>query len=336
MIYDRNPFYNSQSSVYNRKKVINSAQMTDSSRFSGCLLGSALGDAIGELAFHNTNIERLSYKLEMVKELIYTDDTAMAIGIAESLLTKGYLDPEHLGETFQKNFHRESWRGYASGPPTIFAAVAQTRITYVEAAKSLFGGRGSFGNGAAMRAAPVGLMYYDSKDLYEQVDLSASVTHSHPVGVDGSAIQAKAVAQAVDLDPEVEFSPDDFLNGLLDFTRTQEMKSKLHLLRRLIGENVSPVRAAQQIGRSVTAHESIPFSIYSFLLYPRSYKDCLYCSILNGGDRDTLGAMAGAISGAYLGVEALPQSWLAKLENRAIIQELALRLLKLRTENSPT
>lgn len=310
--------------------------MTDSSRFSGCLLGSALGDAIGELAFHNTNIERLSYKLEMVKKLIYTDDTAMAIGIAESLLEKGHLDAEHLGETFQKNFRREPWRGYASGPPTIFAAVTQTGTTYVEAAKSLFGGRGSFGNGAAMRVAPIGLVYHDSLDLYEKANLAASVTHAHPVGIDGSAIQAKAVALAVDLDPENEFSPDEFLNGLIDFTRTPQMKSRLLLVQRLIAENVSPVWAAQQIGRSVSAHESVPFSIYSFLLYPRSFENCLFCSILNGGDRDTLGAMAGAISGAYLGVEALPQTWLQKLENRAFIQGLALKLMELRAGDSIT
>ena len=310
--------------------------MADSSRFSGCLLGSALGDAIGELAFHNTSMDRLSYKLELVKELIYTDDTAMAIGIAESLLERGQLDPEHLGKTFQKNYRREPWRGYASGPPTIFAAVAQTGTTYVEAAKSLFGGRGSFGNGAAMRVAPVGLLYHDSLDLWEKVHLSASVTHAHPLGVDGSAIQAKAVAQAVALDPENEFSPDEFLNGLLDFTRTSEMKAKLLLVQRLIAENISPMRAAQQIGRSVTAHESIPFSIYSFLLYPRSFENCLFCSVLNGGDRDTLGAMAGAISGAYLGIEALPHDWLQKLENRTVIQELALKLSELRAEDSIT
>ena len=297
------------------------------------MLGSALGDAIGELAFHNTNIDRLSHKLERVKELIYTDDTAMAIGIVESLVEKGYLDAEHLGKTFQKNFRSEPWRGYASGPPTIFAAVTQTGATYVETAKSLFGGRGSFGNGAAMRVAPVGLLYYDSPDLYEMASLSASVTHAHPVGVDGAAIQAKTVAQAIELDPEVEFSPDDFLAGLLEFTRTPEMKNKLLLVQRLIAENTSPMRAAQQIGRSVSAHESIPFSIYSFLLYPRSFENCLYCAILNGGDRDTLGAMAGAISGAYLGVEALPSEWLQKLENRSVIKKLALDLREIRTED---
>lgn len=307
--------------------------MEDSSRFSGCLLGSALGDAIGELAFHNSSIERLSQKLDLVKELIYTDDTAMTIGIAESLLERNDLDPEHLGETFQKNFRLEPWRGYASGPPSIFAAVTQKGMTYLEAAKSLFGGRGSLGNGAAMRVAPIGLVYGDSLYLYEKVYRSASVTHMHPVGIDGAAAQAKAVAIATELDPNQDFDPGEFLKDLIDFIRTPQMKSKLLLVQRLITEKVSPMRAAQQIGRSVTAHESIPFSIYSFLLYPRSYKNCLFCSILNGGDRDTLGAMAGAVSGAYLGIKALPPTWLQKLENSAYIQRLAFKLMELRAGN---
>ena len=84
------------------------------------------------------------------------------------------------------------------------------------------------------------------------------------------------------------------------------------------------------------AHESLPFSIYSFLLTPRSFENCLFCSILNGGDRDTLGAMACAISGAYLGVEALPQIWLKKLENRTYIQELTLKLTEIKAADSIT
>lgn len=298
------------------------------------MLGTALGDAIGELAFHNSSMERLSHKLEMVKELFYTDDTAMTIGIAESILERGDLDPEHLGETFRKNFEREPWRGYASGPPTIFATIAQKGMTYVDAAKSLFGGRGSFGNGAAMRIAPIGLLYHDSLDLYEKVRLSASVTHAHPVGIDGAAAQAKAVSLALHIDPAEEFSPSEFLDGLINFAQTSQMKNKLLLVQRMIAENVSPVRAAQQIGRSVTAHESIPYAIYSFLLNPRSFEDCLFCAILNGGDRDTLGAMACAISGAYLGIDALPQTWLQKLENRAHIKGLADRLMELKVGNS--
>lgn len=298
------------------------------------MLGSALGDAIGELAFHYSSMERLSPKLEMVKELLYTDDTAMTIGVAESILERGDLDPEHLGESFRKNFEHEPWRGYASGPPTIFATVAQKGMTYVDAAKSLFGGRGSFGNGAAMRVAPIGLVCHGSPDLYEKVRLSASVTHAHPLGIDGAAVQAKAVSLALLIDPAEAFSSNEFLNSLINFARTREMRNKLLLVQRMIAEKSSPVRAAQQIGRSVAAHESIPFAIYSFLLNYRSFEDCLFCSILNGGDRDTLGAMACAISGAYLGIDALPQTWLQKLENRSYIQGLAVRLVELRIRDS--
>jgi poly(ADP-ribose) glycohydrolase ARH3 len=179
-------------------------------KFSGSLVGSAVGDAIGELAFHFASKERLGMKLERLNELIYTDDTAMTIGLGESLIKKGYLDTQDMGERFKHNFKNEPWRGYASGPPTIFSMVERTGVTYAEAAKSLFGGKGSFGNGAAMRAAPVGLLYFDSPNLYQEASLSASVTHAHPVGIDGAAVQAKAVGLALKLDPGENLRQEDF------------------------------------------------------------------------------------------------------------------------------
>jgi len=97
-----------------------------------------------------------------------------------------------LGDTFRYNYQKEPWRGYASGPPTIFSMVERSGITYAEASSTLFGGSGSFGNGAAMRIAPVGLFFHNSLDLYGKACISASVTHAHPVGMDGAAVQARA------------------------------------------------------------------------------------------------------------------------------------------------
>jgi poly(ADP-ribose) glycohydrolase ARH3 len=91
-----------------------------------------------------------------------------------------------------------------------------------------------------------------------------------------------------------------------------------------------PSFAAEQLGRTVAVHESLPFALYSFLRHPKSFEDCLFCATLNGGDRDTLGAMACAISGAYLGIESIPQSWRQKLENRSYIEDLALKLSEIR------
>ncbi len=303
--------------------------MSLKSKFLGGMVGSALGDAIGELAFRGLGEAELRSEIEQRDVLIYTDDTAMAIGLAESIAQVGGLDQQHVGDTFRANFQREPWRGYAAGPPTIFSLAGRHGIPYVEAARSLFGGQGSFGNGAAMRIAPVGLFFHDTPDLYEQARLSASVTHAHPIGVDGAAVLAWAVAQAVKLDPQGSFPFGRFSQSLVDFARTPEMRDNVALARTLIIEDVPPPDAAKRLGRSVAMHESLPFALYAFLRYPKSFEACLFCAILNGGDRDTLGAMACAVSGAYLGIEAIPQAWREKIENRQHIEDLAARLAEM-------
>ena len=243
------------------------------SKFLGGMVGSALGDAIGELAFRGLGEAGLRAEIAQKDVLIYTDDSAMAIGLAESITQVGQLDQQHLGDIFRANFQREPWRGYASGPPTVFSLVERHGMSYSEAAHSLFGGRGSFGNGAAMRITPVGLFYHDSPDLYEKARLSASVTHAHPIGVDGGAVLAWAVAQAVKLDPREPFPFEPFFQGLVDCAQTPEI-------------------------------------------------------------RDTLGAMACAVSGAYLGIGAIPQAWREKIENRQHIEDLAIRLVEMSAQDA--
>ncbi len=304
------------------------------SKFIGSMIGSAIGDAIGELAFFYNEKASLEDIIKTSEKLIYTDDTAMSIGLAESLIERRCVDQEHLGNTFSKYFFQEPWRGYASGPPTIFYMVRERGVSYVEASRSLFGGKGSFGNGAAMRIAPIGLFYYKSDSLYEKASLSAEVTHAHPVGMDGAAVQAYAVSQAVKLDPGKEFSKEEFIQNLINFSRTPEIKEKMELVKRLILEDVSPEIAHDFLGRSVSVDESMPFAIYSFLKNPKSFRECLFCSTLHGGDRDTLGAMACAISGAYLGADAIPPVWRDKIENREMIKRLALSLSKIVEDQS--
>lgn len=306
------------------------------SKFLGSMLGSALGDAVGELAFRDTAEDRLQAIIAKQEHLVYTDDTAMAIGLAESIIESQGLDSQHLGRTFHANYRQEPWRGYASGPPTIFSTVEEEKIPYTEAAQRLFRGSGSFGNGAAMRIAPAGLYLCDAPDRerYQQARTSAAVTHAHPIGIDGAAVLAWAIGQAVCLDPEGAFPLDEFARGFVSFARTSELQKQLYTVRELIKKKVSPAKAAWdwQLGSGVAMHHSLPFALYAFLRHPDDYEKCIFCAIRHGGDRDTLGAMAGAVSGAYLGVEALPQNWIAKLENRAYIESLALQLLELKQQ----
>ncbi|RLB41993.1 MAG: hypothetical protein DRH12_06795 [Deltaproteobacteria bacterium] len=295
-------------------------------KFIGAMIGSALGDAIGELAFQYHTKNALLKAVHRSSILRYTDDTAMAIGLAESLVERGDVDQEHIGERFRFNYEAEPWRGYASGPPTIFSLVSRRNVRYVEAARSLFGGEGSLGNGAAMRIVPVGIFFHGSNHLLEKARQSAEVTHAHPVGMDGAAIQAMAISMAVDMDPSEAFSWPEMLNNLIKEAKTKEIKEKLTEVKNLLDQRSSPENAARKIGRSVAVHESMPFAIYSFLRHPESFDSCLMCAVLNGGDRDTLGAMAGAISGAYLGIGDIPGEWISRLENRGYIQELATKL----------
>jgi poly(ADP-ribose) glycohydrolase ARH3 len=296
-------------------------------KYRGCLVGSALGDAIGELAFGAPAAGRLKAAIAAAPQLRYTDDTAMALGLAESLAERQGLDPQHLGRTWHRNFNREPWRGYAAGPPTIFQLAEQTGLTYEELARRLFGGQGSFGNGAAMRVAPLGLWFHDSAALYDKAAASAAVTHAHPLAQDGAAIQAGAVALGVGLDPEKPFSLEAFIEPLLRRARTPEFQEKLSLVQALVAQQVPGPEAAKILGKSVKIHESLPFALYAFVSHPHSFEACLLEAVLNGGDRDTLGAMAGAVSGAYLGVAAIPALCREKLENRDLIENLARALV---------
>jgi poly(ADP-ribose) glycohydrolase ARH3 len=296
-------------------------------KFVGGLVGSALGDAIEELAFRCAGRSELERAIDRARQLRYTDDTAMAIGLAESIHQHGRIELQHLGDTFRTHFAREPWRGYAQGPPTVFSMVEEQGIPYEEAAGRLFGGQGSFGNGAAMRVAPVGLFFHRSTDLYNHARASATVTHTHPIGIDGAALLAWTIAQAVGLDPEEPLPVERLSSGLVDFSRTDTFRKKMSLVQQLLNEpGLPPLEAARQLGRSVAAHESVPFALFAFLRYPRSFEECLFCAVLNGGDRDTIGAMACAASGAYLGLRAIPPAWSEKLENREKIEGLANEL----------
>jgi len=298
-------------------------------KFLGCLVGAAIGDGLGAWRegrgmAKKEDIESLAGTLG---ELIYTDDTHMTIGVAESLVESKGFDGEHMAHTFIRNHGNEPWRGYGPGPPRIFRMI-KSGEPWDSAADKLYQG-GSFGNGSAMRVAPVGLLYSNNpEELREIAYTSSSITHSHELGKEGAAIQAYAVALALNAPPEEEIDKEDFLLKLHDFARNQLYKEKVAEIRELLGEQ-DRGKVVAVLGNGIEAPRSVPTAIYSFLRQPKSYKDPVIYAISLGGDTDTIASMAGAISGAYLGVEAIPQEWRAKLEGRDHIEALAEKLWQL-------
>ena len=301
------------------------------SKFLGCLIGTASGDSLGARRegrgmSRSEDIISLAEKLE---QLIYTDDTHMTIGIAESLIESKGFDGEHMAQTFIKNYEAEPWRGYGPGPPRIFGMI-KCGEAWDSAANKLYRG-GSFGNGSAMRVAPVGLLYSRNLEKLREVAYqSSSITHSHEFGKEGAALQACAVALALNTPAGEDIDRETFLSSLQNFVQDRLYKEKVARIRELLGEQ-DKAKVVAVLGNGIEAPRSVPTAIYCFLRHTQAYKDTVIYAISLGGDTDTIAAMAGAISGAYLGIEAIPSKWRAKLENREYIEALAEKLWQIAT-----
>ena len=289
------------------------------SRFMGSLLGTAVGDSLGAARWLKPIGRELSP--------FYTDDTHMMIGVAESLLAVRGFNKDHMLETLVRNWEREPWRGYGPGPPAIFRAYRAGRDPY-EVARTLYPG-GSFGNGAAMRVAPIACLYHDDLDrLREVVYEASSITHAHPLGQEGAFLQACAIALALKAKPG-ELDPLDFVEQLSGLVEHDVYVGKLMTIRRFLASRPTRAQVIRELGNSVEAFNSVPTAIYAFLAHDQ-FEAAVRYAVSLGGDSDTIGAMTGAISGAYLGRGAIPAHWLEELEDRSYIEELAVRLWELK------
>jgi poly(ADP-ribose) glycohydrolase ARH3 len=295
-------------------------------RFRGCLLGQAVADAVAapfeglsdDILYEEFGPAAGILRNPPEKTFQYTDDTQMMIGVAETLADLGRIDEDALAARFAANY--DPGRGYGQGARKVIAAMIEGGDWRTLAA-TVFPG-GSLGNGAAMRAAPVGLLFHDDLDrVAEEAERSARPTHVHPVGIDG-ARKALAVALAVRGPP---LSVGAFYGELLARAKTDEFRWPLDIASRLrLDQSVSV------LGGRLEAHRSVVTSLASFALSPDSYEGAVSRAMDVGDDVDTLAAMAGALSGAHLGLSAVPLHLLKGLEDgpqgRGYITSLADRL----------
>ena len=291
-------------------------------RYAASMLGLALGDALGAPA-EGGILERAAWRVVVLArggDLTWTDDTQMAIGLAESLLSCEGLDADRLAFLWAESI--QPWRGYGPGARKLLARIAGGE-SWREANRAIFPD-GSFGNGAAMRAAPLGLYYLDRPDLLPKAaDRAAEITHAHPIGREGGVLIARATALALDESCEAV----EFLERLAAESTLTEYRERLEVARRWVDAPPPLAEVRDRLGHSVRADESVVTAIHLFVRHENDDIEALVGSCVElGGDVDTIAAMAGALLGARRGSSVLSESLLERLEERERIAGLGRAL----------
>lgn len=268
--------------------------------------GLSVGDAFGELFFF-LSPEYAGWDDLPAEKWRWTDDTHMALSIVEVLKEHGRIDQDALARAFARRYMEQPNRGYAGGARRLLVQIA-TGSDWRDASPKLFGG-GSFGNGSAMRVAPVGAFFAgDPERAAEEARLSAVVTHAHPEGQAGAVAAAVAASLAARVPRP---TGRDFIDEVVRYVPAGLTRQRLLLARDIPAAEHARAAMTLGTGYEVTAQDTVPFCVWVASHHLDSYVDALWLTAKGRGDCDTTCAIVGGIVSlsAYL-----PPSWLEKRE----------------------
>ncbi len=342
-------------------------------RFLGCLVGLAIGDALGsplEFKSRQEIVEQYGgpvrnylpregtvlvaghdeYPAESLAPGTPTEDTRLALLHAESIVaTGGRVDPADFGPRFVSLLDTE-WAAHMGR--TTYASLKQAQATGDYQA-GLAGERAA-GNGVAMRIAPIGLLHsqgdFSRENFLADCEKAAHLTHNNPVAV-GAGV---ALAEAVRVLCRHEIMPEDLMAVALDTLPpgylglplvNNPLRQKLLFAQDYIEERqtlVDNVEAndllvdffridlnnLERCGTTGYGPTSIAAAFYAFAARKESFEEAVVAAINAGGDTDTIGAMTGAIAGAYHGLAVIPERWRENLKGYSEIVETARALYR--------
>lgn len=291
-----------------------------SSRFSGALLGCAFGDILGA-AVEGMSRQAIEQSFGEVRDFIdsergrgrYTDDTQMTIALATSIVRCGGVDGADCARAYGEFFDPQ--RGYGRSAIRILEALCEGADYRKTGTSSLQGG--SYGNGAAMRIAPVGLVYANcgAEVIRGKAFDAICSTHVHPEAIDGAVVQAMAVGKLSLVERSVVPDPKVFLELLIAACQDATMISSLKRVETLLQAGAGDDEAAEQLGTGVRSAEAVPAALWAALRYGSDPEVAIIHAVNLGGDTDTIGALCGALVGALHGDGWFPARWYNAMEN---------------------
>ncbi len=323
-------------------------------RFQGCLLGLAIGDALGYATEFLALPEiHKRYGSRGIQDLcgnpaLHSDDTQMSLAVAQSLIRAGNGSLESLMEVLGKEFLRwlrspendrspgntsiKGCRNLESGIPWNESGIFQSK-----------------GCGANMRVAPIGLYYWwNPAQLRRVARASALVTHAHPTALVAAEATALCVSWAIQGIPPSQYMdrirqehsnsvnlwdaplgecwkragfsrPGDYLGA-----GWAEVLATLDRVPGALRQDGSDI--CEAVGGGWVANEALACALVCVLKSPQDYGNTIRAAANTSGDSDSIASIAGAISGALLGSKAIPRVWKRKIENRQSLTQLSKQL----------
>ncbi len=303
-------------------------------KYAGCMLGLAIGDALGgPTEFVTYDRIRVRYPPDGVRDFVgyrglppgsYTDDTEMTMALAYGLLSAADFEFETIMQSVASEFIK--WGNTVSGS----RAPGNTCMSSVKKLASgihwsMSGKNNSNGCGAVMRTAPVGLVFRSNVEMLTRIARGcAEITHGHPAAGASSIAASYIVARLIEGE-----SMEEAVDGARAITRGLDASYEraMNTIEQALG--IDDEREAYRLlGDGWVAEEALANAIYVALKYD-TYEDAILAAANSGGDTDSKACIAGAFMGAKLGRSAIPAKWVENVENGQELMEIAHGLLAL-------
>ncbi|MDR7278539.1 ADP-ribosylglycohydrolase family protein [Catenuloplanes atrovinosus] len=316
-------------------------ELARESRVRGCLLGGAVGDALGNPVEFDREPGVTDLELSADGLALITDDTQMTLFTVEGLIRSGGSGIPEAVYQAHRRWYDTQW---LPGPPEHADGLAARPFLYARRAPGnaclsglQLGRMGTFahpanpdskGCGSVMRSAPFGLWpAVSAEDAFARAAECAVHTHGHPTGYLAAGTFAAIVRHLLDGD-DVRTATERAI-GIL--TARERHEETLTALRRALDTPYAAGNAGiERIGLGWIAEEALAMAVYAALAFeePDRTRDALLVSVNHAGDSDSTGAICGNLLGARHGEEALPAAWVARLEGLDTIGEIADDLVK--------
>jgi ADP-ribosylglycohydrolase len=299
-------------------------------KFKGCLLGAAIGDALGmpnESASPNLNKMKYGYRRpykghpnEDLKPGQYTDDTQLMILVGTLLADRKYNE-DRYATALRELYHR----GVLRFPDGSVSAACE----HMEKENVPQKGVKSTTSGCLPIAVPFALTYPDMNEACERAVRACNITHSHPAAHAAVSTVVTLIYHALHESPDPvdravqkALSEDDLLGS--------KIRNAIHLEK----DGMETETALLKIGNDVSVYQTLPIAFFLISRYTHP-PDLLTVSANTGGNTDTIALICGAYLGASKGMDALPEDLLKGLEDRDRIELLGQRLFSVYSHKNP-